>query len=151
MRNLRHDAAALSEVIGTVLLLGITIVAFAGVALAVQARLETAPPAPNVKFELLHEGPNQTLVHRWGESVPTDELRIIWDTEEGRTDLVPEGLGALAEAKGGSDKTWDLGEDLQVVCRPIDPCVGAGRSGAELFLVHMPSQTVLFREPRGVS
>jgi hypothetical protein len=146
MRPHRLGTTAVSEVIGTVLLLSITIIAFAGVALAVQARLETNPPPPNARFDLLHEGPNMTIVHRWGESVDVTEMRMIFENDSGRLNVEMGPVPALEEAPGGRPGMWDLSEDLQVVCRPIDSCLGPGQGGSELFLIHDPSQTVLFHQ-----
>src|SRR5688572_27429791 len=113
MRSFRHEQTALSEVVGTVLLLAITIVAFAGLAVAVQARLETAPPPPNVRFDLLHEGQSMTLVHRWGESVKVDELRFIYDLKGVRTEV---DLTQRPELAGAREDMWDIGEDMVVIC-----------------------------------
>jgi hypothetical protein len=147
MPNKDASEAALSEVVGTVLLLGITVVAFTGLFWAVQERLVTSPPAPNAKFELRPEGPNMTLVHAWGESVSLSRLSIIHDYNNGTRDQikVPRD-GAFTMAPRGSPTAWDLGERVIVTCPAQYTCLMPGKTGGRLMLVDDLAKTVLFQQ-----
>ena len=147
MQRLRRSESAVSEVVGTILLLGITVAAFSGLAMAVDARLDTHPPPPNTRFELQKEGPNLTMVHRWGESVAIHRLRVIYENGSAPiTEKVPP-LSTLNAAKGGKPDVWDLGERLIAACpdRTEFVCMGKGHNNDEtIILVDDASQTVLF-------
>lgn len=152
MQRPQGSEAAVSEVVGTILLLGITVAAFSGLAVAVQERLDTNPPPPNARFELQKEGPNLTVVHRWGESVPIKNLRVIYNNGTDHTvETVPE-LSTFSAAKGGKGDMWDLGERLIIACpdKTLYVCMGKGHNQDEnILLVDDASRTVLFEINEG--
>ena len=134
------------------MLLGITVAAFSGLAVAVQARLDTNPPPPNAKFELQNEGPNLTLVHRWGESVPIKSLRVVYTNGTDRAEADVPALSTFNAAKGGKGDMWDLGERLIVACpdKPLYVCMGKGHNQDDnIILVDDASKTVLFEIREG--
>lgn len=152
MQRAQRSEAAVSEVIGTILLLGITVAAFSGLAVAVQARLDTNPPPPLAKFELQKEGPNLTVVHRWGESVPIKNLRVIYNNGTNHTTETVPTLSTFNAAKGGKADMWDLGERLIIACpdKPLYVCMGKGHNqDAKIILVDHASETVLFEIREG--
>jgi hypothetical protein len=152
MQRPQRPEAAVSEVIGTILLLGITVAAFSGLAVAVQARLDTNPPPPNARFELQKEGPNLTVVHRWGESVPLKALRVIYNNGTNHTKETVPALSTFNAAKGGEPDMWDLGERLIIACpdKKLYVCMGKGHNQDEsIILVDDTSQTVLFEINEG--
>lgn len=70
MATVRSGEAAVSSVVGTILMLGITVTVFAGVSLVVLAYFQGEETPPRTDIGLVEQGESYLLVNRGGESLP---------------------------------------------------------------------------------
>lgn len=124
---LREDESGVSEVIGTILILAITVVLFSTIIIWVtniptpsaQIRLDIQSTLNPIYSAGVEVGVNITLLHQGGESLaPTPTLIYVTSqrgTNPAKTDIVKlhKYNGFLATPSGlldGSDSTWNVGE-----------------------------------------
>jgi len=129
MKSMRRpDSAGVSEILGTILILAMTVVLFSTIIIWVS----TVPtPSARTRLDVLSRmepmynqlgvevGVNVTLSHQGGDSLPSFRTTIYVTSQRGnnppQTDIVPIRLynGFLANPNGlldGSDTVWDIGE-----------------------------------------
>ena len=124
---LREDRSGVSEVIGTILILAMTVVLFSVIIIWVTAiptpvaatRLDMLSSMDPIYSAGVEIGVNITLIHQGGESLEPVPTLIYVTAERGtnppQTDVVTLHLynGLLATPSGlldGSDSVWDIGE-----------------------------------------
>lgn len=126
--SLRSDERGVSEVIGTIMMVGVTVTLMAALSLLVLTwPLLEDPISANLRVE---RGADVDLVHGGGEEIPKGDADIIV-THDGQTTRLP--LAAFsAEFAAGDPDLWEVGERLCISCRfagqTIDRIVVAGPS-----------------------
>jgi flagellin-like protein len=115
----RKDDRAVSSVIGTVLMLGITITVFAGVSVAVLAYFQANPHPPRADLAAVADANagSYLVTNQGGESVSTAGLQLTVNRNGVLTSLTP----AFLLAQLGP--TWDVGETVCVAA--ADASTGA--------------------------
>lgn len=121
---------AVSSVVGTVLMLAVTMSAFAGLALVVLDRAETEVEGARADVDVEAVDGRILLQHRGGDRLPLAEGRLLL-TVDGLAVTRP--LTDLA-AQVGDGTSWALGESL-CVAGPQPPCLYAEGQVSELRLV----------------
>lgn len=152
-----EDTRSVSDVIGTVLLLGITTALFSVFSVAVLDQLDRNPPPSNVEFRVDSNDERTTIVHVWGESLDVDDLRLFY--EKGALPRLPYMLSdlpdwSLVHRPGGLDTRWDLGEALRLGCPASegpDGCAYPGETVANITVTQTTSNAVLFSSEPGVT
>jgi flagellin-like protein len=149
-----QDRRAVSDVIGTVLLLGITVSLFAVLSVAVLSELHQNPPPHNVEFRVDKVDQRTTITSVWGEALPIADVRLIYQLNGVRTitDLSdPALLPNLVQGGVGSTASWDLGESLRMACPAASTdCAYPGRDVRNISVVQRGSNFVLFSSEPGV-
>lgn len=108
--GLRRDTAAVSSVVGTVLMLAITVSVFSGLSLVILDSVASEPDAPHADLRIF-EGNGTILVqHRRGESLDVDEGRFLLNIDGTHEEL------PLSSQQGTLGATWDLGESVCLSC-----------------------------------
>lgn len=114
--RVRTDDAAVSSVIGTVLMLTVTVVVFSGLGVVVLKEFESNPGAPRTDLVAISRGTlassTMLIAHQGGESIPLGDGFIVvnvgqYAKETKLSALKPEILAHLGP-------TWDPGESLCV-------------------------------------
>jgi len=103
---------AVSEIVGTVLLLGIAIAMFTLVQLFAFGLLSENPNSPSVRLIASIENGNVTIYHNGGESLPSN-TKILFTIKDGFTDTTNITVGDddyLNESN--SNGKWDIGEKV---------------------------------------
>lgn len=132
----------MSSVVGTVLMLGITIAVFAGFSLVVLEEFEGSSGRLRADLGAVQEGDRYVLQHRGGDPVPLEQvtLRLAIDgvpTEMPLTDLA----GQTADGT-----LWHVGESL-CLSGPQPPCEHDGSQITDLLVVH--DNAVVFADTGG--
>lgn len=127
--SLPDDERAISDVIGTILMVGVTVTligALSGVVLTWP--LLEDPISADLRVE---KRGDVDLIHGGGEAVPETRADVIV-THDGQTTRLPLTAFSAQYASGDADK-WEIGERLCISCRfsgqTIDRIVVAGPSG----------------------
>jgi len=104
---------AVSEIVGTVLLLGIAIAMFTLVQLFAFGLLSENPNSPSVRLIASIENGNVTIYHNGGESLPSNTkiLFTINDDFTNTVNITVSDDNYLKESEN-SDKIWDIGEKV---------------------------------------
>lgn len=113
MAGPRTSEAAVSSVIGTVLMLGITVSVFAGVSIVVLSQFEETDQVPRSDLGVLRGEGAYLLQHNGGDPIRLDGASLLV------------GVGAVGRevpltdfaASTADGETWRLGETLCVSCR----------------------------------
>ena len=134
---MRSDADAVSSVVGTVLMLGITVTVFAGFSFFVLDYLQSTPPAPRADIAAVQQGPSYLLVNRGGESVPLAEGSLLLNVAGSQQRLALSSFAASGYLGAGATQ-WGIG---QTVC-----IAGAGSAGRTCLY---DTATVPFPDIRG--
>ena len=110
-KNQRKDKAV-SEVIGTILLVGIGVSLFALLAIATftMPSLFFSDPAPSVNILARIEGNTVVFEHHGGQSVSLDSEIVIWFAETRFVSTVGDVLGPEFKADG----LWNIGEKIRI-------------------------------------
>lgn len=128
MRRSWADDAALTDVVGSIVMLAITIVVFAGVSIVVVAEVagtdEEAPPT--FRFEEI--GDHVVVRHMGGIPVPLSQIQALI-TDAGSTTTVA--LGDHAASIGNGDDRWDIGESICIIGTG---CIDADADSASIVL-----------------
>ena len=101
------DKKAVSEVIGTILLLGIAVTLFSVLYIAVFSHTVT-PSTPSVNIAATVDGNNIILEHRGGEPLGLDTQITIIINDDVETTTVGENL----DEKSKEDDLWRIGEKM---------------------------------------
>jgi len=109
MRNIKNNKKAVSEVVGTIMLLGMAIALFS----IVQIMAMNFPfnePDPSVRLTATIDVDTVVIVHQGGESLSLDTKIIFYI--DGNS--VTETAGSIIDSHtpGGSINSWDIGEKL---------------------------------------
>lgn len=145
---------AVSEVVGTVLLLGITIVLFSVLSVAVFGQLSGTEPARNIDFRINDLNGRTTMIAVWGQSLDLVETELIYEVDYVRrsTRLTEEPLASnLTQRPMGSPETWDLGESLRLACLTGETCAYPGQRVTNITVIQSDANTVLFSSEPGVA
>ncbi|MBN2603544.1 MAG: type IV pilin N-terminal domain-containing protein [Candidatus Thermoplasmatota archaeon] len=133
MKNKRKNAAV-SEIIGTVLLLGITISLFAVLCVVVLAYPHPSPP-PSVNLVGMVDNDYLIIEHRGGESLTLDTTVII----SNETSTIRYTLKDVNISHYTNNSQWDVGEwisiyiggiskaDVAVIDKTTDSVIMTGR------------------------
>lgn len=148
-----EDTRSVSDVIGTVLLLGITTALFSVFSVAVLDQLDRNPPPSNVEFRVDSNDERTTLVAVWGESLEIQETRLLYEVGGVRT------VGMLSEEplfsnlihRGVPNSRWDLGEALKLACPVGETCAHPGETVKDITVTQTSSNAVVFSSEPGVS
>lgn len=103
-----HDEAV-SSVVGTVLMLGITVAVFTAFAVVVLSSVTSAPRAPRAELGVLQEGSSYLLVNHGGEAVELGGGHIVLNVG-GTPRTVP--LSTFAAAGYVGSGTWTAGQSI---------------------------------------
>lgn len=102
-----HDAAV-SSVVGTILMLAVTVSVFGGLSIVVLGEIRSAESPPDADLAFLSDGNRAVLVHRGGEPIALSDGFVLLNVNgaELRYDL-----SAFA-AQTGDGQRWQIGETL---------------------------------------
>lgn len=141
VRASREDPGV-SSVVGTVLMLGITIAVFAGFSLVVLDQFEGSGDRLRSDLGVVQEGDRYVLQHRGGDPVPLDEATLRFAVDGAPTEL------PLAELAGqtADGSLWHVGESL-CLSGPQPPCEYDGSQITSLLVIHR--NAVLFSDAGG--
>lgn len=148
------DDAAVSEVVGTLLLVAISIVLFSGLSVVVYQQMQTSPVPANVDLRLEVDGDWTTMTHVWGESLPVDEVRLLIEVggTRGQYDLDEAPLADhLDHVPSGSVEQWDLGETLWLRCPSGGDCAFPSETLGYVTSVDERANAVVFSNQPGVT
>ncbi len=152
-RSWREDDAV-SEVVGTILLVAISVMLFAGLSMVVWQQMQTSPAPANADLRLDVEGEWVSLTHVWGESLPVSDTRLMLTIDGTRGDYPldePPLAGHLDHVSSGSPTHWDLGETLWIGCPAGESCAFAGQTTDEVTGIDERANAVLFSTLEGVT
>jgi len=113
MIDKRRRNKGVSEIVGTVLLLGIAIAMFTLVQLFAFALLDENPNSPSVRLIASIENGEVVIFHNGGESLPSN-TKILFTINDDFTNTVNITVSDddyLKESEN-SDKIWDIGEKV---------------------------------------
>lgn len=113
---------AVSSVIGTVLILAITVGAFGGVAIVVLDAVEESHEAPRADIDVQQRGRNFVVLHRGGDRIDASDVDLIVYTDGVAT--------TYSLAASDTDGTWMPGENICI------PCIHGVADGVEVILRH---------------
>lgn len=145
---------AVSDVIGTVLLLGITVAAFSVLSIAVLDQFDRNPPPARIEFRVDTVGERTSITAVWGESVDIADTKLIYKLDDARTirELTVAPLAAnLIHRIPDSATTWDVGETIRLACPIAETCAHPGKAVTDVSVLQVTSNTVLFSSEVGVS
>lgn len=145
---------AVSDVVGTVLLLGITVAAFSVLSVAVLDQFDRNPPPARVEFRVDTVGSRTSITAVWGESIDIEDTKLIYEINYARTirevHLSPL-AGNLIHRIPDSLTSWDVGETIRLSCPVGETCAHPGDRITNVSVVQTLSNTVLFSSEPGVS
>ena len=145
---------AVSDVIGTVLLLGITVAAFSVLSVAVLDQFERNPPPARIEFRVDTVGPRTSITAVWGESIEVGDTKLIYEVNAARTirELSDAPLSPnLIHRIPDSATTWDVGETIRLSCPIGETCAHPGDTITDVSVIQTRSNTVLFSSEPGVA
>ena len=152
-RGFGRGETAVSDVIGTVLLLGITVGAFSVLAIAVLDQFERNPPPARIEFRVDTLGSRTSITAIWGESLEVDDTKLIYEVDDARTihelDVAPLSLHLLHRIPD-STTTWDVGETIRLACPIGELCAHPGKTVANVSVIQKGANTVIFSSEPGV-
>lgn len=153
-RGFARGETAVSDVIGTVLLLGITVSAFSVLAVAVLDQFERNPPPARIEFRVDSAGGRTSITATWGESIDVDDTRLLYELDGARTvrdlDVAPLSTNLLHRIPD-SNARWDVGEILRLSCPLGEACAHPGARVTNVSVLQKLANTVLFSSEEGVS
>ncbi|MFB6196596.1 MAG: type IV pilin [Haloplanus sp.] len=126
---------AQSEVVGTILLVGLVVVTVGVVGTATLGPVTSMGDGPRAAITGTVGTDAVALNHQGGDSLPSAELRLIL-----RVDGTKRAYAWRPTHLSGSDETFDPGDRWRNASTPY-----GSRDVVTLMLVHAPSNTVLFR------
>lgn len=146
---------AVSELVGTVLLLGITVVLFSVLSVAVLGQLSGTEPPRNVDFRVydLDDHRRVTMTAVWGQSLEISETELIYEVDYVRrsTRLTEVPLASnLRHRDLGSPEAWDLGESLRLACPVVEICAHPDKRVTNISVIQSDANTVIFSSEPGV-
>ena len=113
---------AVSEVVGTILLIAIMGLAISIFAIGMISQFETGDPLPATYMNISSDGSSVYIEHQGGDPIPDDELRILVDGSE----------VDFSGQTGGND--WSIGEILEYSGTPeLVQIIYAGSSRSDLL------------------
>ncbi len=116
------DDNAVSSVVGTVLILAITVTTFTGLSLVVLDAVEEAQAAPRANIDIQQRGQQFVISHGGGDALDADQTTIVVYSQGIRTTY---NLGAI-----DLDGLWGPGE---IICIP---CIHGDANGIEVIVRH---------------
>ncbi len=134
---------AVSSVVGTALMLGVTVTVFAGFSLFVLGELEDEPRPPRSDLAVLQSGTQTLLMHRGGETVALSG-RVLVNVGGIEREL---DLTDLADQAADGER-WRIGESL-CLSGPSPPCL-LDRETVLGVLVVQDNTVLLQQGERGV-
>ncbi len=153
-RGFGSGETAVSDVIGTVLLLGITVGAFSVLAVAVLDQFERSPPPARVEFRVDTANQRTSITSVWGEPLGLDDTQLIYSLDGVRTtrDFSNATIrGNLTQRAAGSNESWEVGESLRLACPALGSCAHPGRNVTNVSVIQFSSNSVVFSSEPGVS
>lgn len=127
---MRTSESAVSSVVGTVLMLGITVMVFTAFSVVALSYFHSQPHAPRTQVSAVQEGTSTLLVHQGGESLRLSSGHLLLNVA-GTTREVP--LTEFAGQVTGGE--WRIGDSL-CVSGPSPPCLLDHQSVDGLALVY---------------
>lgn len=118
MRGARGEEAV-SSVVGTVLMLGVTMVAFAGLSYAVLVYFEDEAQPPRADLAVARQGGSLLLLAQGGEPVPLTDARVLVNVGGSEQEVAVSAMPGAA-ALG---PTLDLGESLCIQGSDASRCL----------------------------
>ncbi|HLE47360.1 MAG TPA: type IV pilin N-terminal domain-containing protein [Candidatus Thermoplasmatota archaeon] len=152
-RTYRTDQNAVSDTVGTVLLVGITVALFAGLSVVVMDELQRSPPPPDVEFQVSTIDGRTTVALVWGEPLELDDSTLLFSIDSLRQTLPLTDAALaphLAQLADGSAARWDLGESLRLACPLAESCAYPGQEAGNVTIIQASASTVLFSSEPGV-
>lgn len=119
LKKLREDEAV-SEIIGTILMLAIAVIIFSSLIVYVFSSANPSASPPDVNMVgYMGESYNSVVEHRGGDSIPIDNLKvIIWKGEE--ESMAFEGTSLQSIFHDTNDNSrWDVGDYISINCTSI--------------------------------
>ncbi|MDD5777993.1 MAG: NosD domain-containing protein [Candidatus Thermoplasmatota archaeon] len=106
-----------SEVLGTVLLLGVAVIIFSSLIIYVLSSTDVSPSAPDVHFVGSIDASQYVVVeHRGGESIPIEDLNVIlWKGDEEREPFESTKLIGIFYDTNTNGR-WDIGDYIKINC-----------------------------------
>lgn len=108
--GLQRDTAAVSSVVGTVLMLAITISVFSGLSIVILDTVASEPDAPHADLRIHESGDAILVQHRRGESLSLAEGRFLLNVDGVQEEV------QLVSQQAALGERWDLGESLCLSC-----------------------------------
>jgi len=132
---------AVSEIVGTVMLLGIAIAMFTLVQLFAFGLLSENPNSPSVRLVASIENGEVVIFHNGGESLPSN-TRILFTINDGKsiTNSINVSDDNYLKESENSDKIWDIGEKV-VYSLPLS--YNAGSDSVSVMVVDVSSNSVI--------
>jgi hypothetical protein len=144
---------AVSDVIGTVLLLGITVSAFSVLSIAVLDQFDRNPPPARIEFRVDSVGPRTSITAVWGEPLDVEETKLIYEVDNARTirdlDAAPLSTNLVHHIPDSLGR-WDVGETLRLACPVGEACAYPGKRVTNVSVVQKDANTVIFSSETGV-
>ncbi len=131
-KNLAHNNKAVSELIGTVLLLAITVATFTTLVL-LSSSYFTGNPSPSVNLIAYVDGENIIIEHQGGDSLSTN-TNLIYGIGAQTIEVPLQGLEDT-----NSNNQWDLGEKVSYSASSIDSSINI-----RVSVVDTASNTAIF-------
>lgn len=104
---------AVSDIVGNILMVGVTVLLAGALALSLSAA--TAPADPVSADLVVVDGPDLEVRHAGGEPVPVDGPRFVL-TVDGAEEVHP--LSEFSgDVSGGSENAWEIGERVCLSCQ----------------------------------
>lgn len=144
-----QDCQAVSEVMGTVLMISIVVLAFSSVTLTIFSEGDSMDP-PHTPHTNLRENINTSedtveIFHNGGEEIDLKDIMIILNTEEKRAEFnMSESAVKVFDPKGNqlpSDGVFTLGN--RIVIDPTSKINITSGNAVDLYFVHTASDQVI--------
>ncbi len=117
------DKSGVSDVVGNILMVAITVIMATIIAGAIFG-MEPPADVPHVNYEIETSGTNLTLTHMGGQQVKVSELKFMADGVE---------VFNTTNSEINNTGIWKIGTTITLL----------GTNNLDLMIVHMPSQELL--------
>lgn len=133
--KIARESTAVSEVIGTILLLGIAVSLFSIVYISVLS-VPSSPPTPSANIVCTIRGNNIVFEHYGGDSLDPSTSLIV-ESGESRYQTTLENLSLISQWDSNGDKLWSFGEQLTISASLL------GQQSAEISVIDSRSNSII--------